>query len=45
MVGTYLTKYDFKLAKPDAQRYFAWRTFVYPYAGTELQFTPRTKSL
>lgn len=41
MLGTFIEKYDLKLVDSKAQRYFAWRTFVYPYAGTEVLFTPR----
>lgn len=41
MLGTFLTKYDMKLVNPDAQRYFAWRTFIYPYSKTQVTLEPR----
>ncbi|KAG8162289.1 hypothetical protein KVR01_008054 [Diaporthe batatas] len=44
MLGTFITNYDMKLVDPKAQRTFAWRTFVYPYAGTQIQFTPRVEN-
>ncbi|KAI1331512.1 cytochrome P450 [Xylariaceae sp. FL0255] len=42
MLGLFITKWDLKLVDPKASRHFSWRTFIYPYASTEIVLTPRT---
>lgn len=42
LLALFITKYDMQLEDPKAARYFAWRTFIYPYAGTKVVLHPRT---
>jgi hypothetical protein len=41
LLALFITKYDMQLEEKAATRYFAWRTFIYPYASTKVIFRPR----
>ncbi|GAB1318482.1 Cytochrome P450 monooxygenase AtmP [Madurella fahalii] len=41
MLGLFITKYDMQLSDPKASRYFAWRTFIYPFPSTTVLLHPR----
>ncbi|CAP64816.1 uncharacterized protein PODANS_5_3660 [Podospora anserina S mat+] len=41
MLGLLIAKYDMQLTDPGAARYFAWRTFIYPFPGTKISLTAR----
>ncbi|KAL6876964.1 cytochrome P450 [Trichoderma novae-zelandiae] len=41
LLALFITKYDMQLEDPKAARYFAWRTFIYPYASTKVVLHPR----
>lgn len=40
MLALFITKWDIQLEDPDASRFFAWRTFIYPYASTRVILRP-----
>ncbi|UKZ49177.1 hypothetical protein TrVGV298_003420 [Trichoderma virens] len=42
LLALFITKYDMQLENPKAARYFAWRTFIYPYASTKVVLRPRS---
>ncbi|KAK4071690.1 uncharacterized protein Triagg1_5928 [Trichoderma aggressivum f. europaeum] len=43
LLALFITKYDdMELEDPKAARYFAWRTFVYPFASTKVILRPRS---
>jgi cytochrome P450 len=35
MLALFITKWDIALEDPNASRYFAWRTFIYPYSNVK----------
>ncbi|UKZ64992.1 uncharacterized protein TrAtP1_006194 [Trichoderma atroviride] len=41
LLALFITKYDMQLEEKAAGRYFAWRTFIYPYASTKVLLRPR----
>lgn len=41
MIGLFITKYDMQMTHPEAPRYFAWRTFIYPFPSTTVILRPR----
>ncbi|KAL7927017.1 cytochrome P450 [Trichoderma austrokoningii] len=41
LLALFITKYDMRLEDKAATRYFAWRTFIYPYASTKVTLRPR----
>lgn len=42
LLALFITKYDMQLEDPKAARYFAWRTFVYPFASTKVVLHARS---
>lgn len=41
VMATFMSKFDMELASPDARRYFAWRSFIYPLPTTNVVIKPR----
>lgn len=41
LLALFITKYDMQLEEKATARYFAWRTFIYPYASTKVLLRPR----
>ncbi|KAK7921466.1 hypothetical protein PG985_009488 [Apiospora marii] len=41
LLGLILTKWDLQLEDPKAKQQFAWRSWIYPYAGTKVIVRPR----
>lgn len=42
MLALFITKWDISLEDPTASRYFAWRTFIYPYSNVKAVLKERT---
>jgi len=46
LMGLMITKYDdMRLVNPQANRYFAWRTFIYPFSGTKMTVRGRSQDI
>ncbi|KAK9419292.1 putative Cytochrome P450 [Seiridium unicorne] len=40
LLGLFLTKWDTELMDPNAKQYFAWRSWIYPYANAKAVLRP-----
>lgn len=40
LLALFLTEWEVELAQPNAKQYFTWRTWIYPYAGTNAILRP-----